>query len=76
LCRYSYGSDRCAHRLVVAGICSGERNCLERVAPSYYSRASAPRRVFGMPEHRDFRTGAFVDLHLVDLGSPLTAGGQ
>jgi hypothetical protein len=29
-----------------------------------------------MPEHRDFRTGAFVDLHLVDLGSPLTAGGQ
>lgn len=73
MCRYSYGSDRCAHQMVAAGICSGERNCLERVAPSYHSRATAP--VIGaMPEHHGAR-GTGIDLRLIDLGSPLRAGG-
>ena len=70
MCRYSYGSDRCAHRMVAAGICSGERNCLERVAPSYHSRASAPRAA-RRPEIRGLV--AALDLYLVDLGRPLGA---
>jgi hypothetical protein len=72
LCRYSYGSNRCAHRMVDAGVCTGERNCMERLAPSYHSRAPVPRAA-EVPEH--IVRSAGIDLRLVDLGSPLTAGG-
>lgn len=62
LCRYRYGSDRCAHRQVEGRECQGERNCLERSAPSYHVRTSGgPSHWFGLysPEHRRFhpRTG-------------------
>jgi len=58
--------------MVDAGTCSGERYCLERVAPSYYSRAAAPAP-FAMPRHHGARAAAIAYLRLVDLGSPLTA---
>ena len=60
--------------MVVAGVCTGERNCLERVAPSYHSRAPAPRTAVELPEHPARSAG--IDLRLIDLGSPLTAGRQ
>ncbi len=59
--------------MVVAGICSGERNCLERVAPSYHSRASSPGPAAEM-ERQGMRAAPSIDLHLVDLGSPLKRG--
>lgn len=71
LCRYSYGSNRCAHRMVVAGTCSGERNCLERIAPSYHSRASAPGPTAEAAERHGLKSYPSFDLHLIDLGSPL-----
>ena len=60
--------------MVVAGVCTGERNCLERVAPSYHSRASAPGTAIGAPEH--LARWAGIDLRLIDLGFPLVAGRQ
>ncbi|GEM_PF-6436803 len=60
--------------MVDAGVCTGERNCLERVAPSYHSRASASRTAMEVPEHPARWTG--IDLRLIDLGSPLTSGRQ
>gem|GEM_PF-5835497 len=57
LCRYRYGNDRCAHGRVEDGRCHGERNCLERSAPSYHAREpSGPAHWLGLysPEHRRF----------------------
>lgn len=45
---------------------------MERLAPSYHSRAPVPRAA-EVPEH--IVRSAGIDLRLVDLGSPLTAGG-
>ncbi|MDW5564185.1 MAG: hypothetical protein SA339_13300 [Methanomassiliicoccus sp.] len=56
--------------MVDAGVCSGEKNCIERIAPSYHSRAPAPGRRAMTRDDHTLRMAA-VDLHLIDLGSPL-----
>ncbi len=40
MCKYHYGGRFCAHRMVKGRECVGEKNCLERAAPSYLSKVS------------------------------------
>lgn len=74
MCRYSYGYNRCAHHMVSAGECAGERNCLERVAPSYHSRPLSPRTMGEGRETPGLGPHVPSSLYLVDLGAPLISG--
>lgn len=68
MCRYNYGSNYCAHRMIGARECVGSSNCLERSAPSYHCRAVAGEYT----PHRGLRLE--VDLRRLDLGTPLVLG--
>lgn len=60
--------------MVSAGVCAGERNCLERVAPSYHSRPPSPRLGDEGQGSIGLKAPLHAGLYLVDLGSPLGSG--
>lgn len=52
--------------------CVGERNCLERAAPSYHSRqAGTPQKTRRAEQSPLTVFSRSINLHLVDLGLPL-----